>query len=215
MYRLLALFILCHVPLLSATAPQDSLLRQEAMIRQLEDSLELGISQLERAWQRQETLETDSLRHVLEKEVAIPWKTWADERYGPWPGVEAAHFYRFADLYDMLDRFDMVGAYDRQLDCYRWASRYPGEAFQGTAKLHAQYHRVGFAPGMIQAGLHLINLDEELALRSGIAKSLAQAYYFVGDRKEALHWVKRHLKVKPDDPDAQELKKKIRALRKN
>ncbi len=204
------LTLLAITPVMAGQAA-DSLASKAGRLKQMADSLEMGISQVGWAWRLQEDQDTDSLRRELERNVVLPWKDWADN-VGPRPGIQAEHFYRFAELYSMLDLFDVVGAYDQQLNCYKWAARFPGEEFRSTLLLHAQYRRVGFAPGMIQTGSYLMELDEEKALRSDVARSIAQAYFFVGDKKEARAWIKRHLKAKPRDEEARVLRQKIRKM---
>jgi uncharacterized protein HemY len=47
----------------------------------------------------------------------------------------------------------------------------------------------------------------------GVCRTLALAFYFVGDRKEANSWIKKHLREHPDDERARELKRRIKKLR--
>jgi len=67
---------------------------------------------------------------------------------------------------------------------------------------------------MIQTGLRLMEVDRRQSLEMGVARSISQAYYLIGDRGEARRWIRRHLRAHPDDAQARELKSRISKLRK-
>ena len=196
-----------------AQSPADSLFRHNQRVITLRDSLELGIRQLDEAWSRTEKEASDSLKQRIQLGPGPAWREWAF-RAAPRPGMGGADILRLADLHASLNRFDMEGCYNEQLECYKRAMLMPGFEERALRRLHEEYLAAGFAPGMIQTGRRLMDLDPQAALDKGVARTMALAYYFVGDRREARRWVKRHLRVHPDDATARDLEKRIRRLRK-
>jgi hypothetical protein len=209
---LLPLVLLCG-PAMGQGAPADSLRRQEARVRSLQDSLTLGISQLQESWSRAEREQTDSLKYEVQAGLARGWKDWALQA-APRRGMSGDDIIQLAELHAWLNRFDMEGCYNEQLECYKRAMVMPGCEEKALRLLHAEYMAAGFAPGMLQTGQRLLELDKAKAMELGVARSMALAYYFVGDRREALRWIKRHLRKFPDDPMAQDLRRRIRKLKK-
>lgn len=193
-------------------ATADSLYRQQARLLALQDSLNLGIGQLDEAWRQVEREPTDSLKYLVQDGLGKAWRTWA-MKAAPRRGMAGDDILRLADLHAALNRFDLEGCYNEQLECYKRAMMMPGCEERALRRLHTEYLAAGFAPGMIQTGQRLMELDTQASLEMGVARSMALAYYFVGDRKEAKRWVKRHLRQHPDDVSAQDLLKRIRKPR--
>lgn len=208
---LLLLLSICG-PLAWADAETDSLARQENSVQALRDSLELGIRNLGE-WNSQLQRESDdSLKQAIQSGPALAWRNWAMNR-APRRGMTGEDILRLAVLHERLVSFEVPGCYNEQLECYKRAMRMPGCEERALSRLHAEYSSAGFAPGMIQTGLRLLQINPEKASDQGVYRSLAMAYYFVGDRKEATRWVKKHLREHPEDERAKELKRRIRKLR--
>lgn len=189
--------------------PLDSLEANRLQI-QLEDSLTTGIALFEGLVQRQNANSTDSLRLAVQRGLGPAWMEWALN--APRPSMSGDDWIRLGKLYGMLDIFSMPGTYDRQLNCYRYAIQYEKTKRKATLLLHSEYHRAGFAPGMLQTGTALLELDRDAALRDGVAKSMALANYFLGDRKAAKKWIKLHRKAQPKDPEGAELQQRIKEM---
>ncbi len=206
----LCLPLLLALALLVPARAQDGVDKQ---VKALRDSLELGLSQLELHWQRTERENTDSLKFQVQRGPAAAWKTWAFT-LAPRRGMSGEDILRLADLHAALNRFDMSGCYNEQLECIRRALVMPGTERKALRRLHAEYHAAGFAPGLVQTGLAIMEQDRKEALASGVARNLAQGYLILGDRKEAMRWVKTHLRAHPDDERAKELKTRIRNMKK-
>jgi len=204
---LLALTFLMTVNLFAQSAPVS----EEASTKALRDSLELGIGQLDTWYRLQQREAGDSLKQAVQTGPAPAWRDWA-MKHAPRKGMSGEDILRLADLHARLNAFDMTGAYNEQLECYKRAMVMPGTEERALYRLHAEYLSAGFAPGMIQTGTRLLALDKEKAMAQGVARSMALAYYFVGDRKEATRWVKRHLREHPQDRQAKDLKKRIKTL---
>ncbi|MDP2359908.1 MAG: hypothetical protein Q8O14_04040 [bacterium] len=179
----------------------------------LRDSLALGIDRLQEAWQRTERAQTDSLKQRIQGGPALAWKDWAFNR-APRRGMSGDDIIQLAELHSWLNRFDMEGCYNEQLECYKRAMLMPGTEARALRRLHAEYHAAGFAPGVIQTGLSLHQLDRRKSLEQGVGRNLAQAYLMVGDRREALRWIKRHLRQHAGDDAARDLKRRIRNMKK-
>jgi tetratricopeptide (TPR) repeat protein len=178
---------------------------------QLEDSLELGLALFGELLRRQDSNPTDSLKLSVQRGVGRHWFEWAFQ--APRPTMDGQNWIHLGNLFGLLDGFDMLNAYERQLNCYRYAIQYPETRRAATLRLHAEYHRAGFAPGMLQTGQALLDIDREAALRDGVAKSMALASYFLGDRKAALKWIKQHLKARPEDQEGRDLQRRIREMK--
>jgi tetratricopeptide (TPR) repeat protein len=190
---------------------QESPEPQDPAISAMRDSLELGIGQLDGWYRSQEREAGDSLKQAIQTGPALAWRDWA-MKYAPRKGMTGEDILRLADLHARLNAFDMTGAYNEQLECYKRAMLMPDTEERALYRLHAEYLSAGFAPGMIQTGARLLELDKERAMAQGVARTMALAYYFVGDRKEATRWVKRHLREHPGDRQAKDLKRRIKTL---
>lgn len=191
-------------------APVDSLELARVRQVQLEDSLAMGIELFTTLLRRQDNNPTDSLRLAVQRGLGPAWSDWA--YVAPRPTMEGADWLNLGRLYGLLDAFSMPGSYDRQLNCYRYGIQYPETKRQATLQLHGEYHRAGFAPGMLQTGAALLEMDREAALRDGVAKSMALASYFLGDKKAAKKWIKLHRKAQPNDPEGVDLEQRIREM---
>lgn len=185
----------------------------EARVQALRDSLELGLNQLELLWQRTERENTDSLKFQVQRGPGAAWKEWAFNK-APRRGMGGEDILRLADLHAALNRFDMDGCYNEQLECIRRALVMPGTERRALRRLHAEYHAAGFAPGLVQTGLAIMEQDAKEAVASGVARNLAQGYLILGDRKEAARWIKAHLRAHPDDERGKDLKARIRKMKK-
>jgi len=191
-------------------AATDSLRLANLRQIQLEDSLALGLGLFGELLRQQERNLTDSLKLEVQRGVGRDWFLWAFS--APRPSMSGRDWIRLGNLFGFFDAFDLTGAYDRQLDCYKHAIRHEATRREATLRLHNEYHRAGFAPGMLQTGQALLELDREAALRDGVAKSMALANYFLGDRKEAKRWIKLHLRGHAADPEALELQRRIKQM---
>lgn len=190
---------------------QDAPALPDPSVQALRDSLELGIRELDTWYRLQQREAGDSLKQAVQTGPALAWRDWA-MKSAPRKGMSGEDILRLADLHARLNAFDMTGAYNEQLECYKRAMIMPGTEERALYRLHAEYLSAGFAPGMIQTGSRLLALDEDKAMAQGVARSMALAYYFVGDRKEATRWVKRHLREHPRDRQAKDLRKRIKEL---
>lgn len=190
---------------------QDSPVPTDPTVQAMRDSLETGIRELDTWYRMQQREASDSLKQAIQNGPALAWRDWA-MKYAPRKGMSGEDILRLADLHARLNAFDMTGSYNEQLECYKRAMVMPGTEERALYRLHAEYLSAGFAPGMIQTGSRLLALDKDKAMAQGVGRSMALAYYFVGDRKEATRWVKRHLREHPGDRQAKDLRKRIKEL---
>lgn len=199
--------------LLFTSTPLRAQEAADARVQALRDSLELGLIQLEASWTRVQRENSDSLKFQVQRGMGAAWKDWAFNM-APRRGMSGEDILRLADLHASLNRFDMDGCYNEQLECIRRALVMPGTERTALRRLHAEYHAAGFAPGLVQTGLALMEQERDEALRMGVARSLAQGYLIIGDRKEARRWIKTHLRAHPKDEKAKELRERIRKMKK-
>jgi hypothetical protein len=192
----------------------DSTELTDQLLTQLDDSLLIGVARFQFLFEQHQHQNTDSLKYVIQSGEGRVWMDWAltsNPRYG----MSGEQWISLADLFAWLDQFDFEGAYDKQLNCLKWAGVYPETEFLAISRLHTEYHLAGFSPGIISTGGHLVQLNRKRALEAGIARNIAQAWYFVGGYDEALDWLKKHIKAHPKDLRAKDLKKQIRARKKS
>lgn len=212
LFLFLSLTVFRSVPALAQGAA-DSLYKEQALVLAMRDSLELGIRQIESAWGRTEREQSDSLKYIFQRGLAEAWKDWA-MKAAPRRGMSGEDILRLADLHAWLNRFEMDGCYEEQLTCYKRAMVMPGCEERALRRLHTEWVEIGYSIGMIQTGQQLLLLDKEESMEQGVALAIAKGYYIVGDRKEAMRWVKRHLRHHPEDVVAQDLKRRIRKTHK-
>lgn len=209
--RLALLFLLLATLPVRAQSAADSLAQQEQRVQALRDSLGLGIRTFEAFFNLQQREANDSLKQAIQAGPAVDWRDWAIKA-APRRGMTGEDILLLADLHARLNSFDMDGCYNEQLECYKRAMLMPGTEERALYRLHAEYLSAGFAPGMIQTGQRLLQLDKQKSMDQGVARTLALAYYFVGDRKQATEWIKKHLREHPQDERARELKQRIKDM---
>ncbi len=191
----------------------DSTETTHRLLAQLDDSLRIGIARFQKLFEQVQNQNTDSLRYAVQATEGRAWMDWALDS-NPRYGMTGEQWITLSDLFAWLDQFDFDGAYDKQLNCLKWAAVYPETEFLAMTRLHTEYHLAGFSPGIISTGERLIQLNETRAFEAGVARNIAQAWYFVGDFDQALTWMKDHIRKHPEDHRAIELKKQIRQKQK-
>jgi hypothetical protein len=187
----------------------DSIETTDRLLAQFDDSLNVSLARFQTLFEKVQSQNTDSLKHAVHAGEGRVWFDWAvgtNPRYG----MNGEQWLGLSDLFAWLDQFEFVGAYDKQLNCLKWAAVYPDTEFLAMTRLHTEYHLAGFSPGIISTGERLMQLNEKRSFEAGIARNIAQAWYFVGDFEQALSWMKKHIAEHPEDKRARDLRKEIR-----